>query len=1171
MEHVEDTLTDVEERDFFDEVSKSYFANKKFIAHQMDSFNRFIAEDIYRVFERALVRVDLANNKSSNQPNGKLYSAEISFGHVTLQKPKWTDQKGIVSELYPTEARLRNMSYSASIYSDINVKIFSSNVDEEDTDAIRSHGQHKKGNEERTRYTKITDEEGKAFVKEEILENAFVGKIPVMVMSDVCHFSTMRKDSLIRKGHCLFDYGGYFIINGSEKVIISQERTVDRVLCTSLGKTKGLKCTYRSFSENNPFQVFPTIAKLTFSNVTSTIRHGIPFLSVYFPGLKSSLPACMLLRALGVANDKELVERVCEDASDDEMTELLSYSLYHADKEMGITSKSGMESSLSELKTTKEIAMYNLQNYIRMDARVQDVLDNLLLPQFGTNNTQKIMLLGYMFNCLLACFLGRRKLDNPDEFKNKRLELPGELLMQKLRTLVNRFQKDLQKKMEKSDTHADSFKQKLQIHMDGSILTNGFQSALATGNWVAGLSGVAANLERRNPLYTLSHLRQAHFPVPAVFKQDAHSYINRYALGRICMVETPDNHNCGIVHTLAAGCNISLGSPASPIVDILFQLCPHDMTQISSSSIARLTKVFLNGKWLAVHEDPEYLVRHLRDLRRQSLLHEQVEIAASTKHREIHIFCDAGRFLRPLILVKKNRTCIGKMKFGKLSISGSYIDPGLIELLGPEEEESCLVAEDYKELQRSRRENDNKCYTHCQLHPCFSFSLGANLIPFSNHNGYYRVMLQAQKHGKQALGIYTTCMSSRSDTSCHLLFYPQRPLAETNIVRITNLFQLNNGQNAIVAICPFWGYNQEDAIIINQSSVDRGLFRSCHLWSFNFDMEAAKNEQSSDNPSLCPHNLSQSVEWKLDNDGLPFIGEQFFPFEVLARNGSLNNDSCLRLNAVEKGRVDQVIVASDDDENSFARIRLREVRVPVDGDKFSSRHGQKGVVGLLCPQEDMFFSRQGIIPDIVINPHAFPSRQSIGQIAEGLAAKISAISGTRFDASPFNKTELWTMLDELKRLGYRDDKEVLMNGRTGEQLRNRVTMAPVFYQKLVHMAVDKLKCRSKGRVDPYTHQPVSGRKRQGGVKFGEMERDCLLAHGALVNLYERLFLLSDPYTVYVCNSCNILAWRNKQGLKCCSCKCSKNIVQVHIPYACKLLYQELFSMGVHLKFWTTNY
>ncbi|MCO5586206.1 hypothetical protein L7F22_040145 [Adiantum nelumboides] len=549
-----------------------------------------------------------------------------------------------------------------------------------------------------------------------------------------------------------------------------------------------------------------------------------------------------------------------------------------------------------------------------------------------------------------------------------------------------------------------------------------------------------------------------------------------------------------------------------------------------------------------------------------------VEIAADLNHKEIQIFCDAGRFLRPLILLQGNRPRVSKKHFNELLPSSkSIFYPGVMEAMGPEEEENCIVAEDFKELQRSRNEADSKNYTHCQLHPCLSFSLGCSLIPFFNHNGSYRVMLQAQKHGKQALGVYTTGMRARSDTTSHLLFYPQRPIAETKIMNLLNAHHLSNGQNAIVAICPFWGYNQEDALVINQSSIDRGLFRTCHLWSFDFDMNA-KNDQPTANLSCPTKSNLPSMPWKLDDDGLPCIGENFLPFDILARKGGLQkNTTSLRLNAVEKGRVDQVIVAADDEENPIARIRLRETRVPVDGDKFSSRHGQKGVIGLLCPQEDMFFSREGIVPDIIINPHAFPSRQSIGQLAEGIIAKIAAVSGRKVDASAFSRLEVQTLLDELKRLGYGDGQETLLNGRTGEQLKNKVTMTPVFYQRLVHMAMDKLKCRSRGRVDPYTRQPVSGRKRQGGVKFGEMERDCLIAHGAMANLHERLFFLSDPYKAYVCNSCNVLVWKEKQGLLCRFCKSKRHIVQVHMPYGCKLLYQELFSMGIRLKFWTNNY
>ncbi|KAI5076657.1 hypothetical protein GOP47_0008722 [Adiantum capillus-veneris] len=1013
MEDVEDFLTDEEEKLFFDKACEFYFAHKSLISHHLDSYNHFLEKDIYRVFEDApSITIKATHNKSSTQADVMLQSAKIGFGCVTMRKPEWTDQKGNICLLYPTEARLRKMNYSASIYADMNVKIVVTKIDEEDADGGSFYWKREKGKEERTCYTKIAEGEGKVFEKEETVKGAFVGKVPIMVMSDACHFSSLKKDGLIRKSHCLFDGGGYFIINGSEKVVISQEQIAHRMICTAMGKNRGLRCSYRSFTVGEPAYPTHTTTRIVFSNVKSRI----PFLTVYFHGLKNAVPAIILFRALGVANDKELVERVCEDADDLEMRELLSYSLYHADKEMGTLVKLARENFSFDPGTRKVIAMQCLQKHIPPEASVQDVLDKYLFPHLKNADSQKVMLLSYMFHCLLACLLGRRKLDNINEFRNKRIELPGDLFKKKLKSFLHQFLKDLQKKLEKLCPHADTFMRQLQFCMDGSILTHGFQRALATGNWDAGRSGVVATLERRNPLYTLSHLRQIRIPVPPVFKQDGKSYINKYAIGRVCMVETPDNENCGVVHTLATGCDISSGSSPDPILDILSHLCTLDMTQIPSSSMKHLTKVFLNGEWVAVHDNPEYMVRHLRNIRQQSYLHKQVEIAANMCQKEIQLFCDSGRFLRPLILLQRNRSHINKKQLNEMSLSGRLVlYPGAMEAMGPEEEESCIVAENYKELQRARNEADGKNYTHCQLHPCFSFSLGSSLIPFFNHNGSYRVMLQAQKHGKQALGIYTSCMRARSDTTSHLLFYPQRPLAETKIVRLSNAPHLSSGQNAIVAICPFWGYNQEDGLVISQASVDRGLFRSCHLWSFDFDMEAKSDQPALKPPCSTESNLP-SMPWKLDDDGLPFIGENFLPFDVLARKRGLQeNTTTLRLSAVEKGRVDQVIVAADDEENPIARIRLREIRVPVDGDKFSSRHGQKGVIGFLCSQEDMFFSREGIIPDIIINPHAFPSRQSIGQLAEGIVAKIAAVSGRKVDASAFNKVEIQTMLDELKR------------------------------------------------------------------------------------------------------------------------------------------------------------
>ena len=343
---------------------------------------------------------------------------------------------------------------------------------------------------------------------------------------------------------------------------------------------------------------------------------------------------------------------------------------------------------------------------------------------------------------------------------------------------------------------------------------------------------------------------------------------------------------------------------------------------------------------------------------------------------------------------------------------------GIVELVGPEEEERCIVAEDYKEVRNSRKKCNVNHFTHCQIHPSLSFSLGTNLIPFFNHNAYNRVMYQAQKHGKQAIGLYTTCLSTRSDTTSHQLFYPQTPICETKLSKVLQRQDLSNGQNAIVAIIPFYGYNQEDSIIINRSSVDRGLFRSVHFQALDFEIDR-KSEKFA---NLSLKSEPGSKEINLDDSGLPIIGQKFFPHDVIAKIHRLKEsstseweESSFRLNAINRGIVDQVILTSDDEENPVARVRLRETRVPVDGDKFSSRHGQKGVIGFLCDEEDMFFTPQGIVPDIIINPHAFPSRQTVGQLAEGIAAKISVASGRRVDGGPFSDMDVESFLQDIQR------------------------------------------------------------------------------------------------------------------------------------------------------------
>ncbi|EJW03932.1 DNA-directed RNA polymerase II subunit RPB2, partial [Edhazardia aedis USNM 41457] len=460
-------------------------------------------------------------------------------------------------------------------------------------------------------------------------------------------------------------------------------------------------------------------------------------------------------------------------------------------------------------------------------------------------------------------------------------------------------------------------------------------------------------------------------------------------------------------------------------------------------------------------------------------------------------------------------------------------------------------------------------YTHCEINPAMILGICASVIPFPDHNQSPRNTYQSAM-GKQAMGIFSTNYLHRMDTLSNILYYPQQPLVPNKSMDYLKFNSLPAGQNAIVAIACYSGYNQEDSVIMNQSSIDRGLFRSFFYRTYT--------DQESSRPGLIEEfgkpvrgevarmkNLNYS---KIDKDGLITEGTQVLGDDVLIgkiKKMTVNNDPELSLidgstamRSTETGIVDKVILTTRDGYK-FVKVKVRSNRIPQMGDKFASRHGQKGTIGITLKQEDMPFTAEGIVPDIIINPHAIPSRMTIGHLIECLCGKVGALKGEKGNGTPFNqKVTVESVSNELFKLGYnKRGFEVFYNGFTGRKLEAQLFFGPTFYQRLKHMVDDKIHARARGPVQILTRQPVEGRSRDGGLRFGEMERDCIISHGCSLFLKERLFEVSDKYEIAVCRLC---------GFMTTTCNCGGETVKIDVPYAFKLLVQELNAMNINLNF-----
>lgn len=520
-------------------------------------------------------------------------------------------------------------------------------------------------------------------------------------------------------------------------------------------------------------------------------------------------------------------------------------------------------------------------------------------------------------------------------------------------------------------------------------------------------------------------------------------------------------------------------------------------------------------------------------------------------------------------------------------------------------------------------------YTHCEIHPSMILGVCGSIIPFPDHNQSPRNTYQCAM-GKQAMGVYSLNYNERMDSMGHILFYPQAPLVCTQALNHIKFDKLPSGQNPVVAILCYSGYNQEDSVIMNQGSIDRGLFRSMFFRTYTKCVDDDKTsgggrkggdddydgghdddsfggiggfqsltEQATferPDPSKV-HIKNPTAYYKIDVDGFIQPGERVSGDDAIITRTVSNPAYVKELGesddsmgsydrrdrvyeklckatfprATECGIVDKVVYTTKSmkttSPKSYVRIKVRSMRVPQIGDKFSSRHGQKGTVGMTYRQEDMPFSMDGISPDIIVNPHAIPSRMTIGQLIECLLGKYFAISGAisdTIDGTPFTKANVKDISDWVHSKGYqRYGNEALYNGHTGRRLEARVFMGPTYYQRLKHLVEDKIHSRARGPLTTLTHQPLEGRAKDGGLRFGEMERDCIVSHGAASFLRERLFIVSDKYEVCVCDSCGLIAIYDGSSPKCSYCQAnSTGFSRIDIPYACKLLFQELMSMMI---------
>jgi len=1141
------------------EAVSSYFATQgipKLVEHQIESFEDFIRNKLPLIVS-STAPIVVWHEQDETTKKYK-YEFRLSFENITYLKPRIQEATGRIKPMFPHEARMRNFTYSAQMFSDVR---FTART-------YKTVGDY--------------DEQVKIF------EGVSLGKIPVMLGSSLC----IMKDYPLTKeqiGECPYDPFGYFIIHGSERTILCQEKVADNRIMVFYNKKTASKYTY-SVEMKSLHESFTTPPKKLEIRLSSKFNgFGCP-LTVCVPRFREDIPLMVMFRALGLENDQDIGNLVCADQNED-LLELLAASFKEC----------------SDIKVyTREDAIEYLTHHLQYGttqddkhAYVRSILETEYLPhvKFGgdtsdsaTLEARKCILTAWMVRRLLLTEKGIIPIDDRDAYPNKRIVTTGSLLTHLFRQLFQKVCKDIRSKFV-HEVNNDSWKKgefprplevlnvnNLYKILKVSTIEGKLKQALATGNFtVQGLGGSGASsmsnatkvgvsqvLNRLSYSATISHLRRIQTPVEKSGKLLAPRKLHGTSWGYVCPVETPEGHSVGIVKALSTLTAISQHTPSSVSIKLLEEI--DNITWIRSvKQIYSGTSIVVNGVIVAYTNDPVNVYKSLRVAKRDFRLHPHTGVAWNILQNSITIESDGGRFVRPLFRVE-NGELVDQPK--DKSNWNEWIKT-CIEYIDPSETEVIRVSMYPKEITRA--------HTHCEIHPSLVLGHMAGTIPLSNHNQSPRNTYQSAM-GKQAMGIFARNYTKRLDKNGYILCSPMRPFVETRTMNILKTHDMPSGDNIIVAIGIYGGYNQEDSVILNRSSVNRGLFRTLYYTIYKDEehrnVASGKEEKFVKPRRESTRGFKTSSYHAIQDNGVPMVNAQIKEGDIVIGkvssiksdpNGYQYRDASTTHKNTETCRIDGVWQDKNSDGYPFVKCRVVSERIPEIGDKFSSRHGQKGTCGIMLNEEDMPYTGSGLRPDIIMNPHAVPSRMTIAQLMETMFGKICSQKGTLGDGTPYTHLSVHELRRQMTELGMHPyGNEILYNGQTGEMMQAEIFMGPTFYQRLKHMVIDKKHSRAHGPIVSLTRQPCEGRSRDGGLRVGEMERDCMLSHGAASFTKERLMDVSDPFTTGFCKNCGTIAIMNtKEGIyQCGSCGTKTDFEEKTIPYAVKLWAQELEAMHI---------
>lgn len=1163
-------------------IINSYFEEDhltRMVRHQIESYNNFVNIQIERTIEM-FNTVSVTSPQFYDEDSGKhSLELEISFHNFVIQQPHIYENNGAVKTLFPHEARLRMFTYASPMLVDLHIKI------------IR----------------RKDDDLENVVVEHVILPEIHIGKLPVMLKSSICVLSHYPELSTAETHECKHDSGGYFIVSGSEKCVLAQERAAENRVYVFDTRKNSTKWSWTAEVKSVPHHkiISPKQITVMMARKNNGFGHAM---YVQLPRMKNIVPLFVLFRALGIESDKDICDYILLDSMNDDNKKLL-FMLRGSivDSNDIKTQEEAFQIMMNNVNYTMPLGISKDEAKIRKREFTQNVLEQDMFPHCQTKQ-EKVLYLGYLVNQLLRTKAGMQEPSDRDSYLNKRVDLVGALLNNLFRNYFNKMVKDMQKQIVRemnqgswrtNDDYRNILNQtNIYKIVKSSTIENGMKRALSTGdfgikNVNSNKVGVAQVLNRLTYISSLSHLRRVNTPIDKSGKLVPPRRLHSSSWGFICPAETPEGASVGIVKNLGYMTHVTIPTDSLPMDEMIREneyLDLFDNESVDVTSLYNKPKVIVNGCWIGTTRNPNELYKDLKKKKAMGIINIYASIVFDVYKKEVRVVTDCGRMTRPLLRVENNNVLMTADIVDKLSkkhikwndlltSTGKVDDIACIEYVDAEEQDYAMIAMKRKDLLKDPTKNTFHLYTHCEIHPSTIFGVLASCIPFPDHNQAPRNTYQAAM-GKQAMGMYLSNFDKRMDKTSYVLSSPMRPLVDTRIMNILKLNDIPSGEMVVVAIASYSGYNQEDSLIFNRGAIDRGLFAST---IYHTEKDEDKKVQG-----------DQEVRCKPDKTRTS--GIKFANYEKLSENGFMPENTLVESKDIIMGKVvpirenkndhtkvikyqdasriyrtneetfvDKNYVERNGDGYTFSKVRLRAYRKPVIGDKHSSRHGQKGTIGVILEEQDMPFTDQGIRPDIIINPHAIPSRMTIGQLKETVFGKVLLELGMFGDATSFNDFPVKDICKELQKVGYeRHGNEILMNGMTGEQMESSIFIGPAFYQRLKHCVNDKQHSRSIGPMVVLTRQPAEGRARDGGLRCGEMERDCIASHGASRFLRERMYDVSDKYEAYVCRDCgNFAAFNNNKHVHYCKmCDNRTSFDRVEVPYACKLLFQELVSMNV---------